>query len=321
MKLLLRISLALITLPAFAGSADHSPRLYYNRFHKELSNLQERIMDYYTANLLDADEKEIEKALNKVIRQIELGRSHVKAAPVFKGDASFRDNYLNGLDSLLLVFESEFAEAQKLRRYRHQSTQDLMAYYKAVDQAEKSAARNEAYLQKIEQRFANKYSIRIERDDQRETDYENFTSIYSHYKELTLQFSKVEHSVENYFEIIKSHPNANLENVGLANQLEKINIQIEESLTILKGIENDSELDKSLLNDLTSYLKLLKKQSRKNLKGITHTLETKPFYTNDFRDAKIDLEFVTESYTAQRQKFVDSQQVWIQKSLSQLSDS
>ena len=210
---------------------------------------------------------------------------------MFKGNSNFRDSYLAGIDSLKQIHETEFVEVFRLKKYRNQSYEQLLAYYKAQNAAEKKVQKQEEYLMQMEQKFATRNNISLEVYTKKDKQYQIFTSINSHYRNLNLLFSRVNHSVEKYLEIVKTHPHSNLDHLGLQGQLDELRQETNAALEILENQNDESSLDPELKDDLLAYLKNVKIKSKKSLIDITLTFEEQPYYTNEFRDAQIDLVF------------------------------
>lgn len=317
MKQLLTVSLALITLLVGANSGDHSPRLYFNRFHKELTNFQIVSMEYYKTNLLSTDTKTIDNKLKKVVQQLQGSKARIAAAPVYKSDSNLRDTYLAGMDSLLQIFENDFVRIQHLKRYRNLSYAQLIAYNQALDSAEDKTRKVQNHLAQTELVFAGKHGISLKYDSRNDIQYKQFKLVSTHYQKLSSYFSDVDHQVMDYINTIQGQKSTGLNNFGLSQRVEKL------SETIYENIEKAKEdipenIDPALKKELMGYLKAIKNETKSSLKNITNVLESEPYYTNDFKNAKIDLQFFSERYSNTKNSFEQKRIQWLQAAYEEI---
>lgn len=317
MKQLLTLGLLVVSLMGHAASGDHSPRLYYNRFHKELTNFKALSMVFYQSNLLNADTKTIDANLAKVTRQLHKSRARILAAPVYKGDAELRDGYLQGIDSLHYIFEVDFARAQNLRRYRNQSYRQRMAYHKAFDQAELKTQKAQNNLIEMELQFAAKYGINLQYDAKDEVRYKQYQMVSTHCQRLTSLFAKIDHGVQDYLTTAQNKPNQNLSGYGLSDSIAALNDKTHLSIEAAKDDMADA-LDDALQKELLSYLKMVKKETKSTLRNISKTLETEPYYSTDFKNAQIDLQFFSESYAKAQATFEQKRIQWLQAQFEEI---
>ncbi len=317
MKQLLALSLVVAAIFTSAAQRGHSPRLYYLKFNQELNLFRHKSMDFFEANLTDGDPVTTAAKFEEVRDHLRDSKKRIAQTHAFNDSPALKEEYLSGIDSLIVIFESHFEKILQNKPYRNESYANLSRYYAALSTAEEKIKKVEERLLMAEEAFASANRFSITRDSEDEKKYRHFQKINNHSRTITLWFCQVDQQIEEFITTVKMNPNMNLETFALESRVEKLQTEVEHMLTEVEDLETEG-LNPVLKEDMTAYLKMIRKDLRKSLSKIAGTLDEAPHYSNECQDARIDLRYFEQDYSDIREKFLESRMTWLKGAFKNL---
>ncbi len=307
----------LLLLAGTIWAQNRTPRTYYNRLNNEIHVFHYKSMNFYQTHLTESMGKSATARLKAVNEQLVLSRKRVESVPAYRSDAKLRDTYLAGLDSLIDIFENDFKKIENLKRYRQQSYKDLLSYYNALNDAEKRVKKAEEMLILAEEDFSTNNSMKLQRDTDRDLRYKKFEQINGLSRAMTLQFYKVDHQLKSYLEIIDGNRNLNLDTYDLDEKVAQLRADAEEALIEINILELE-DFNTDFQKEAMAYMKFVIKQSNQVLQKSASIMGTEPYYSDNCRDIRLDLQFFEETYNTNRKQLMDTRIKWLKNSFADL---
>lgn len=311
-RTLIMVLLCALYWSASQAQRYQNPRYYYRQFNNELIKIQKKDLRYRHAKVREEGRDKVESYRQSVVEQIESSRQEVRNMPPFKKDTMLIMGYTEGLDSLHLAFTELLDSALILERYQYESYPELNKYYLKLSKTEKKIDRAYEVLEEEEEEFAIVNDMRLKRDKEIEKQYELLAQVNKHIRSISLSYYRLDHAMTNFVDTIHKYTNVNLDTFFLPETVDEIRLLAKQEREKASDYE-DPELKKGLHKELMSYLKELKGQSKKTLMPIAEQLHTEPFYTNECRDARIDLKFFAEHYDNLARGFLKARMNYIEE--------
>lgn len=307
-------TLFILLFSSLSSFAQHknNPRLYYRQFNNEYIKIQIRVLNYYEAALRDEDRVKVLRYHEAVQEQLKESLKEISNTAPFREDENLKIGYLNGLDSLVLIFNRDFARARELGRFRLESHVELEKYYQCLDSAETKVKDTYASLEEAEESFARENDMVLKRDEERARREKLFHDVVAHIRPVTLSFYKVHHPMANFMDTVAQHKNMDMAVFMLPGLVDELTTLMEEGKSLAKEFEV-GELKKDLKKGLETYISEVKADLKKTARPVTATLDAQPFHTNGFRDARIDFEFYAEDYATHAKKFLKTREDFIRE--------
>lgn len=310
MKRSILLCLILAFTSGIWAQGRQNPRLYYRKFNNEFLKIQQKDLRYREYKIREEDRKKIETIRNAVVKQIEESRHTITNLPPFKEDPMMVEGYLEGLDTLYYAFHDLLDSALTKERYQYQSYEELNEFYWALDEAERKMKQGYAILRDVEDEFAIVQSMGLKRRTEIQERYELVEKVNRHIRMITLSYYKVDHELKAFVDTINKNTNKNLDTYMLPLVVEDIRSHTIEERE--KAAEfKDPELKKDLYKELVTFLKEINSESKSSLLEIAQVLDVEPFYTNEYRDARIDLKYFTGRYDRLSRGFLEARKDYI----------
>ena len=307
-------SIILCLLLAFTSGiwaqGRQNPRLYYRQFNNEYLKIRQKDLRYRECKIREEDRKKVETIRGAVIKQIEESKLKIANLPPFKDDPMMVEGYLEGLDTLLYAFQELLDTALAKERYQYESYEELNEYYWKLDEAESKINQGYAILRDVEDEFAIVQSMGLKRRTEIQEQYELLEKVNRHIRMITLSYYKLDHELKAFVDTINKNTNKNLDAYMLPLVVEDIRshtIEEKEKASEYK----DPELKKDLYKELVTFLKEINSESKNSLLDIAQVLDTEPFYTNEYRDARVDLKYFAGRYDRLSRGFLDARKDYI----------
>ena len=310
MKRSIILCLILAFTTGILAQGRQNPRLYYRQFNNEYLKIRQRDLRYRECKIREEDRKKIETIRAAVVKQIEESRQKIANLPPFKEDPMMVEGYLEGLDTLYFAFTEMLDTALARERYQYQSYEELNEYYWKLDEAETKINQGYGILREVEDEFAIVQHMGLKRRTEIQEQYELLEKVNRHTRMMTLSYFRLDHQLKGFIDTINNNTNKNLEEYMLPLVVEDIRSLTEEERD--KASEyKDPELKKDLYKELVAYLKEVNSESKKSLLEIAQNLDVEPFYTNEYRDARIDLEYFAGRYDRLSRGFLNARKDYI----------
>ena len=307
-------SILLILLLAFAtglwAQGKQNPRLYYRQFNNEYLKIRQRDLRYRECKIREEDRKKVETIRNAVVKQIEESRIKIANLPPFKDNPMMIEGYLEGLDTLHYAFTEMLDTALARERYQYQSYDELNEYYWKLDEAESKIKQGYAILRDVEDEFAIVQHMGLKRRTEIQEQFELMDKVNRHTRQLTLSYYRIDHMLLNFVDTINKYTNTDLDIFMLPESVDEIRILAEEERGRIEEFK-DPELKKDLYKELVSYLKEIDSEAKHHLLDLAQHLDAEPFYTNAYRDARIDLDYFSGRYDRLSRNFKDARKEYI----------
>lgn len=307
-------SIILCLLLAFStgiiAQGKQNPRLYYRQFNNEYIKIRQKDLRYRECKIREEDRNKVETIRNAVVKQIEESRHKIANLPPFKDDPMMIEGYLEGLDTLYFAFTALLDTALAKERYQYESYEELNEYYWSLDEAETKINQGYAILRDVEDEFAIVQSMGLKRRTEIQEQYELLEKVNRHIRMITLSYYKLDHELKAFVDTINKNTNKNLDPYMLPLVVEDIRSHTIEEKDKASDYK-DPELKKDLYKELVTYLKEINSESKGSLLEIAQVLDVEPFYTNEYRDARVDLKYFTGRYDRLSRGFLEARREYI----------
>lgn len=307
-------SIILVLLLALAtglwAQGRQNPRLYYRQFNNEYLKIRQRDLRYRECKIREEDRDKIETIRAAVIKQIDESRKSIANLPPFKDEPMMVDGYLEGLDTLHFAFTEMLDSALAKERYQYQSYHELNEYYWKLDEAERKIKQGYAILREVEDEFAIVQHMGLKRRTEIQEKLELIEKVNNHTRQLTLSYYRVDHIMVGLVDTINKNTNKNLDIYMLPETVDEIRLLAEEERSKIDAVK-DPELKKDLYKELEAYLKEVDSETKHHLLDLAQHLDAEPFYTNEYRDARIDLGFFSGRYHKLSRDFLEARKDYI----------
>lgn len=163
---------------------------YFDFFNQAHGTIVQRNMDYLQHAVHSDDEKLIASKRIAMEQQVDAVRQQLRDLPPFAGDAGLKAAMETVLDNYKSLFSVTFPEVELLKMNAEQSFEQMEAYMKAQDDAEKRMAHSSNEFLLAQRKFAKANSIELVEDSKgSEIDQINALNVY--YRTLLLQYFKI----------------------------------------------------------------------------------------------------------------------------------
>ncbi len=294
----------------WAQQGRQNPRLYYRQFNNEYLKIQQRDLRYRECKIREEDRKKLETIRKAVIKQIEESRTKIANLPPFKDNPMMIEGYLEGLDTLHYAFSVLLDSSLSKERYQYQSYEELNEYYWQLDEAERKIKQGYGILREVEDEFAIVQHMGLKRRTENEEKFELIEKVNNHTRQLTLSYYKIDHILTSMVDTINKNTNKDLDVYMLPETVDEIRVLAEEERSRVEEFK-DPELKKDLYKELVAYLKEVDSEAKHHLLDVAQHLDSEPFHTNEYRDARVDLKYFAGRYDRLSRNFLDARKEYI----------
>lgn len=302
MKLSL-ISLLLVAAGHLFGQHQQNPRLYYRHIHSESVQLQQKDLAFRRACLREEAPAVAEKLRTNLEDDLRENLKKSKEIPAFRGDSSLVMAYTEMLDSLLTVYTNLWPQGLPPSAYEKLNYANILQRCRLQQKAETKATEAFARFREAEEEFASARDMGLKPEIDIAKQQQLLDKLGPHLRSHSLIFYSLHQAILSFADSIAKYPSQNLDSFLLPQQVRELQLQLEDEKTRTESIGSRG-MGKDLNQALNRYLQSLDREIQKKLVPIAETLSTQAFYTNEHRDARIDLGFFMQDYASISQRFM-----------------
>lgn len=152
----------LLACGSLAAQQSMTNAVAYNDFLvNEQMNIQNRQLEYIQYAVHSDDYNQVEGKRQAVKAQMEASLSRVKALPPFNEDAKLSDEMVQLIEISLSVVNTEFNEANTLKRNSRESYEAMEKYLAALQEGEQKLAEANARFGEAQKAFAERHGLEL----------------------------------------------------------------------------------------------------------------------------------------------------------------
>ncbi len=234
--------------------AYNNPVEFLNEVSSFYKDIQKRTWDYTSAVAKDKSARSIDRKRTKLLEEYKEAIKMVKGLDSYKGDNSVNKAVLNYLELNYNVLSQDYAEIVDLEQIADESYDNMEAYLKVQQEANKKMNGASEKLQETIKEFAEENDIKLEEAEETKMTQrlKKAASMWEYYNEVYLIFFK---SYKQEFFMMEALNNGDF--AGVEQNRESMISYAQEGLKKLKEIkafEGDNSLVVECKNILNFYI-------------------------------------------------------------------
>lgn len=256
-----------LTVAQCFGQQADSPVTHMTQITETDAGLQKKYLAYMSTLAHANSARKMEKRREELIASIDEAIRNAGKVPLYKGDQSLRETYVEYLQILLTVFQEDYHKIVDMEAIAEQSYDNMEAYLLAQEQAEVKLQEAAKKIEPVYNEYAARHQVQLvepEKENKVSKKLEVIGRVNEHYHKVYLIFFKSTHQ-EAY--LMKSIQDNDVN--GVEQNRSVLSRYATEGLASLSQIKAFQGKDASLVNSCRKALTFYKQEADTKIQAVT----------------------------------------------------